>query len=636
MVVMLWFSRLFPMYIVTLAGFAPLVQAADYISEEVFFTDIPQVSSAARMEQKVTEAPVAMTIIDRDMIRDSGAIELAQVFQLVPGFFSYHVLGNQFGVVSRAPSSDYPGALEVMIDGRSVYQPMFSSVEWTSLGLALDDIEYIEVVRGPAASVYGSNAFTGVINIVTRSPVAAPAKSIRGEVGSLDTRNIDVATNISIGEIDSRFNLHYRHNDGFPSNSNLDDSIWPVSKIRDGRETLGLTWSGLYLPGLSHKLSMKMGVVDSEVEFPGADIDGYSTRDHLNSWQQFNWSYMSGDTEEWNLQFYHNRLEFDEMRQLGTLSRLAGIPSELTEVVFGQPDQLLVVDVDDGLSESYDLEFQHNYQQGLWRANWGVGARHQRIRSEYLLGQSGVVDDTAYRGFFNSEWQLNKRLKINLFQVVRFEDGSPLEIEVTHADDLQEAEILSWELAYMWNRPQQGISFELRTYYDDADDGPGTIRVPANDADGQAAQRDQAYDWETTGLEMQLSWQLAPGHRLFAQYAYVDFDGELLRSRDPNRYKEINDALPDHSAGLLYSVELTPWLDFSSFVYYRGDVDWEGGDELDSHTRLDFRLATRLPLMGQVLSVELLAHNVLDDFQDYDENLEFERRLYLRVGMDLD
>jgi iron complex outermembrane receptor protein len=678
-------ARRYPATLLLCALTSGLSAQEDTISEDVFFSEIPKVRSASRMEQKITEAPVAITIIDREMIRASGAIELAQVLQLVPGFFSYHVFGNQFGVVSRTPSSDFPGGLEVMINRRSVYQPMFSSVEWTSLGVALDEIEYIEVLRGPASSVYGTNAFAGAINIVTRTPLAAPRHSVVAEAGSLDTRNLGLSSSLALGDIDSRLHLHYRHNDGFPANSDVDDSIWPVSKVRDGRETWGLSWDAFYVPSLSQELSFRAGIVESDVELPSADIDGYSTREHLTTWQQFNWLYRADSSQQLFVQAYHNRIEFEQTRQLGLLSYLTGIPPELTEPLLGQPDQLLRVDIDDALSESFDLEVQHDYAGAAgWRANWGVGLRHQRIRSEYLLDQSGKVDDTAWRGFFNWQWQASRRLHLNAgamledngivgtnfspraalnialannhvlrtglsrghrspslleenqFQVIRFADGTAAEYEVISGADLQEAEITSYELAYLWNTPQQGINFELRAYFDDADNGPGTVRVPGPDGDGRVAQRDQVYDWETIGLEAQLGWQFPSGHRLHAFYAYADIDGDRRTRNDPPVYRSINDTLPAHSGGLLYMVPLRSWLEFSGFLLYRGEVDWEGGDELDAHTRLDLRLASRFEVARERLELALLAHNVIDDFQDYDQHLEFERRLYLRLAMEID
>jgi len=140
----------------------------NYIDEESLFDEVDTVVSATRLKQKITNAPVSVTIIDSEMIKASGALEIHELLRFVPGYFSYSVSGNQYAVTSHFGANDLPSRLEVRIDGRSVHQPMFDTVDWASLGLDVLDIDHIEVVRGSSASVYGSNAFLGAINIVTK------------------------------------------------------------------------------------------------------------------------------------------------------------------------------------------------------------------------------------------------------------------------------------------------------------------------------------------------------------------------------------------------------------------------------------------------------------------------------------
>lgn len=125
--------------------------------------------SPSRLLQPLADSPSSVTIIDRDTIEASGFTEVADLFRLVPGFsvsyadsitptMTYHGLGD--GEARR---------FQVLIDGRSIYSPVLGQVSWSNLPLSLDDIERIEVIRGPAGASYGANAFMGVINIVTRS-----------------------------------------------------------------------------------------------------------------------------------------------------------------------------------------------------------------------------------------------------------------------------------------------------------------------------------------------------------------------------------------------------------------------------------------------------------------------------------
>mgnify|MGYP001032562420 CR=1 FL=1 len=147
------------------------LQAADLsFDEHAFLIDIPTVTSATRLTQHLSDAPVSMTVIDRATILASGAQTVPDLFRLVPGFQVAHVNTNKYAVTYHGHSDDFPRRLEVMIDGRSVYMPLISSPDWTSLGLKLDDIEKIEIVRGSNTATHGSNAFLGAINIITKHP----------------------------------------------------------------------------------------------------------------------------------------------------------------------------------------------------------------------------------------------------------------------------------------------------------------------------------------------------------------------------------------------------------------------------------------------------------------------------------
>ena len=140
-------------------------------SEEDFLADIDTVISATRIRQPLTESPASITVIDRDMIVASGAIEVADVLRLVPGIQVAYPQGNQLAVTYHGYGDAFPRDMQVLIDGRSIYQPSFADVEWLFLGVTLEDIERIEVIRGPNTPFDGSNAVAGVINIITKHTV---------------------------------------------------------------------------------------------------------------------------------------------------------------------------------------------------------------------------------------------------------------------------------------------------------------------------------------------------------------------------------------------------------------------------------------------------------------------------------
>ncbi|MCK5886850.1 MAG: TonB-dependent receptor plug domain-containing protein, partial [Alcanivorax sp.] len=128
------------------------------------------VLTPARLSQPQSEAPASVTVIDRNLIEASGARELYEVLRLVPGMSAVKVDGNVPTVAYHGTQARDSRRMLVLLDGRSQYQPGLARVNWNDMPVDIRDVERIEVTRGPAAAAYGANAFTAVINIITRDP----------------------------------------------------------------------------------------------------------------------------------------------------------------------------------------------------------------------------------------------------------------------------------------------------------------------------------------------------------------------------------------------------------------------------------------------------------------------------------
>ncbi len=143
------------------------------------------VSSVARREQKLYKTPAAVYVVTRDDIRRSGAENIAEVLRMVPGVQVAQTQANRWAVGTRGFNSVLADKLLVMIDGRSIYNSVFSETYWDMNEIPLDTIERIEVVRGPGATMWGANAVNGVINIITFSAQKTLGKSVTLSEGSL-------------------------------------------------------------------------------------------------------------------------------------------------------------------------------------------------------------------------------------------------------------------------------------------------------------------------------------------------------------------------------------------------------------------------------------------------------------------
>ncbi len=127
-----------------------------------------QVTSTSKKEEPVQRAAAAIFVITQEDIRRSGATNIPDLLRMVPGLDVAQTSGTSWAVSSRGFNNEFANKLLVLIDGRDVYSPLFSGVFWENLDVVLDDIERIEVIRGPGAALWGTNAVNGVINIITK------------------------------------------------------------------------------------------------------------------------------------------------------------------------------------------------------------------------------------------------------------------------------------------------------------------------------------------------------------------------------------------------------------------------------------------------------------------------------------
>lgn len=177
--------------------------------------EVPMVLTPARLRQPQSQVPASVTVIDRELIEASGAREIYQLLQMVPGMSAVKVDGNVPTVSYHGTQSRDVRRMLVMIDGRSQYLPGLARVLWNDFPIEIEDVERIEVTRGPAAAAYGANAFQGVINIITRHPqdVAGSSVAVRG--GNNDVRDWRVSAADSNDGVSSRVTVASRHDAGY-------------------------------------------------------------------------------------------------------------------------------------------------------------------------------------------------------------------------------------------------------------------------------------------------------------------------------------------------------------------------------------------------------------------------------------
>ena len=142
------------------------------------------VTSVSKKAQKTSETAAAVFVISAEDIRRSGAQNIPDLLRMVPGLDVAQINGSQWAISARGFNGQYSNKLLVLVDGRTVYTPVFVGVFWDSQNVPLESIERIEVIRGPGAAVWGSNAVNGVINIITKSADETQGGSVDAGAGN--------------------------------------------------------------------------------------------------------------------------------------------------------------------------------------------------------------------------------------------------------------------------------------------------------------------------------------------------------------------------------------------------------------------------------------------------------------------
>jgi iron complex outermembrane recepter protein len=148
-----------------------------------------KVTSVSKKEQRLSETPAAIYVITREEIRRSGATNVPDLLRMVPGLEVAQIDANIWAIGTRGFNERFSNKMLVMIDGRSVYSPLFGGVYWDSQDVVLEDIDRIEVIRGPGGSLWGANAVNGIINIITK-----PAESTQGTLLTVGTSTLEPAS----------------------------------------------------------------------------------------------------------------------------------------------------------------------------------------------------------------------------------------------------------------------------------------------------------------------------------------------------------------------------------------------------------------------------------------------------------
>lgn len=610
-------------------GAVGMSSASELTTEDAFFSDLPVVASVSRLPQRLADAPTSVTVIDREMIKASGARELSDVFRLVPGFQTHPNNTDSARVTYHGlTDEEFSPRVQVLVDGRSLYSPLFrNGVNWALIPVALDDIERIEVVRGTNAVSYGSNAFLGVINIITLDPALAKGASFSVNHGNQGVRDYTVRAGSRLGEQGNlRFTYQQRDDEGLTNRGDWMDAF--RSRLFDMRADFALSNRDELQLSLGHTEAITTRGRVGNANWPIHDFN-QSTSHFQAIWRR---AYAPGADVQ--LRYAYTQ---DGGSDEYTTRENSSVPYRYD--TFGD------------VGRRHEIEAQHNFSPFKdVRLVWGGGWRHDEVRSTTMLPGKGWVERDVIRGFGNMEFRPFLWLTANTglstewdsLAGVHTSPRASLNFHVTPQNtirvgysrayrtastidyrgdwyggtkyqfrgdpDTPAEQLDSWELGYLGDWKSWRMSLDTRWFYEkmkgrlfqyDRD-----LRSTASDSVPDLVGAIQ--DIQIRGFEYQWKWQPFDSTRLTVGQAFVQIQSEYLdgvladpissfNSTQTNRIRRVDalaeNSAPRYSTSIMVMQKLPLGLNASVAGYWLDKMQWTQNSSVDKYTRVDGRIA---------------------------------------------
>ena len=603
-----------------------------------------KVTSVRKADQKMSQVAAAAFVIGQEDIRRSEATNIPDLLRMVPGLDVAQINANTWAISARGFNSQFANKLLVLVDGRAVYTPTLAQVNWDTLDVPLDDIDRIEVIRGPGGTVWGNNAVNGVINIITKKAQDTLGTLVTGGGGTAEQGFGTIQYGgTTKGATAYRIFTDYHNRDHFPGLNGQDGG--DGSHLLQGgfrmdsdiyRTDTLMFQGGLYTGGEGESVvHAVLSPPENLTVFRRADLSG---GDVLGRW-----SHSFSNRSDTTLQVY-----FDRYTRSGPQDREARY--------------------------TIDFDFRHHMVLGSRHdLNWGVGYRYSadhtvgtidvsfvpanragdlynffaedqitlmperlllfvgtKIENNYFTGFDlepsvrlawtptnrqtfwATVSD-AHRAPSQRDVSLNAALAALPGPAEAILIGNPnSRNEIEWAYELgyrtQVAKWLSADLAAFLSNYRSLQTIEPIPSFIEPNSSPPLLILPssfADQMDGTTGGIEASVHWKITDR-----WTLSPGYSFLKMHLHTD-----PTSLDTVSAADAEGSSPSHQAQLLSHVELPHGTGWDSSVYFVGPLP---AQLVRSYTRIDTQLTWRfsegmqLSIVGQNL---LLDHHV--EFNDY-------------------
>ena len=601
-----------------------------------------EVTSVSKRAQRLSDAAAAVFVITADDIRRSGVTTIPDALRLAPGVQVASIDGSNWAVTARGFNGRFANKLLVLIDGRTVYTPLFAGTFWDSRDTMLEDIDRIEIVRGPGATLWGSNAVNGVINIITRPAGETQGNLLAAGAGNQERGFASFRHGGTVGERGAYrvYAKAFDRDENEDANTGLpSDDAWDQARVGFRvdlplGERSSVTLQGDYFDGLSRENALPNTqdipgfepLPSVEPSLAGGNLLGrleyvYESGDELTvqgfldtNDREFSLFGFDRDTVDLDIDYRTQRFAgHDLLFGLGyrytsddirNTERLQALPSSrdyglasafVQDDIELSPDRVvLTLGVKLEYNDFSGLEYQPNARL-LWRPDeqrsvWASATRAVRIPSR-------ADHDARIWSQFFERGSLVPGFDIPLpLPGIAYLVGNP---------EFDAEELLAYEVGFRY-QPNTQIALDVAAFYNDYDE-LRSLTVGALFCEPEGALPSCLFTPQTTnlaiegllgndlagstsGVEVAFDWRPSSRLRMQANYSYLnqDFDQPSV-----DRNVAVSSGIdPEHQASVRMSydpredVELDLWLRYTDTVQYTTI-------EIDAYTAVDARIGWR-------------------------------------------